>query len=142
VSAAITCLSFYLRDNESVILSIGTDLAEVPRIEEAHQRFGERFLQRVYTDAEIAYSLGKANRHERLAARFAAKEALMKAIGTGLTRGVTWKDIEVVNLPSGQPTLRLTGQAAREAARLGARQIHLSLTHITGLAMAVVILES
>lgn len=124
-----------------MILSIGTDLAEVPRIREAHERFGDRFLRRVYTDGEIAYSLGKANRHERLAARFAAKEALMKAIGTGLSRGVTWKDIEVANLPSGKPTLRLTGQAAHEAALLGARQIHLSLTHTPGLAMAVVILE-
>jgi holo-[acyl-carrier protein] synthase len=124
-----------------VILSIGTDLAEVLRIQDAHTRFGERFLQRVFTPGEIAYSLRKANKHERLAARFAAKEALMKAIGTGLTRGVSWQDIEVVNLPSGKPTLRLTGQAALHAERLGARQIHLSLTHTATMAMAVVILE-
>jgi holo-[acyl-carrier protein] synthase len=125
-----------------VILSIGTDLAEVPRIRDAHTRFGDRFLERVFTPAEIAYSLRKANKHERLAARFAAKEALMKAIGTGLSRGVTWKDIEVINLPSGKPTLRLTGQAATHAERLGTRHIHLSLTHTAGMAMAVVVLEA
>jgi len=124
-----------------VILSIGTDLAEVPRIRDAHTRFGDRFLHRVFTSGEIAYSLRKANKHERLAARFAAKEALMKAIGTGLTRGVSWRDIEVVNLPSGKPTLRLTGQAALHAERLGTRHVHLSLTHTEAMAMAVVILE-
>ncbi len=130
-----------MRDNKSVILSVGTDLAEVPRIAHAHDRFGDRFLHRVFTPGEIAYSLRKANKHERLAARFAAKEALMKAIGTGLTHGVTWQDIEIVNLPSGKPTLRLTGQAARHAERLGTRQIHLSLTHTAAYAMAVVILD-
>lgn len=124
-----------------MILSIGTDLAEVPRIRDAHTRFGDRFLHRVFTAGEIAYSLRKANKHERLAARFAAKEALMKAIGTGLTRGVSWRDIEVVNLPSGKPTLRLTGQAALHAERLGTRHVHLSLTHTEAMAMAVVILE-
>jgi holo-[acyl-carrier protein] synthase len=125
-----------------VILSIGTDLAEVHRIREANERFGDRFLARVFTTNEIAYSLRKANRFERLAARFAAKEALMKAIGTGLTRGVSWQDIEVVNLPSGKPTLRLTGQAAVHAQRLGATTIHVSLTHTATIAMAVVILEA
>ncbi len=125
-----------------MILSIGTDLAEVLRIRDAHTRFGDRFLQRVFTAGEIAYALRKANKHERLAARFAAKEALMKAIGTGLTGGVSWKDIEVVNLPSGKPTLRLTGQAAVHAERLGTRHVHLSLTHTTAMAMAVVILEN
>lgn len=125
-----------------MILSIGTDLAEVLRVGDAHTRFGDRFLKRVFTAGEIAYSLRKANKHERLAARFAAKEALMKAIGTGLTRGVSWQDIEVVNLPSGKPTLRLTGQAALHAERLGTRHIHLSLTHTATMAMAVVILEA
>jgi holo-[acyl-carrier protein] synthase len=124
-----------------VILSIGTDLAEVPRIRDAHARFGDRFLQRVFTPHEIAYSLAKANRFERLAARFAAKEALMKAIGTGLTRGVSWHDVEVLNLPSGRPTLRLSGQAAVHAQGLGARFVHVSLTHTATMAMAVVILE-
>ncbi len=125
-----------------MILSIGTDLAEVLRIQDAHTRFGDRFLRRVFTAGEIAYSMRKANKHERLAARFAAKEALMKAIGTGLTRGVSWQDIEVVNLPSGKPTLRLTGQAAIHAERLGTRLIHLSLTHTATMAMAVVVLEA
>ena len=124
-----------------MILSIGTDLAEVPRIRDAHARFGDRFLLRVFTPHEVAYSLAKANRFERLAARFAAKEALMKAIGTGLTQGVSWHDVEVTNLPSGRPTLRLSGQAALHAQRLGARNIHVSLTHTATMAMAVVILE-
>ena len=124
-----------------MILSIGTDLAEVPRIREAHARFGDRFLHRVFTTHEIAYCLAKANRFERLAARFAAKEALLKAIGTGLTQGVSWHDVEVSNLPSGRPTLRLSGQAAVHAQRLGARRIHVSLTHTATMAMAVVILE-
>ncbi len=124
-----------------MILSVGTDLAEVPRIRDAHARFGDRFLQRVFTPHEIAYCLVKANRFERLAARFAAKEALMKAIGTGLTQGVSWHDVEVTNLPSGRPTLRLSGQAAVHAQRLGTRRIHVSLTHTATMAMAVVILE-
>ena len=84
-----------------MILGTGVDLAEVPRIRSAIERFGERFVRRIYTPLEIAYVDRKANRFERYAARFAAKEAGMKAIGTGWDHGVTWKDIEVSNLPSG-----------------------------------------
>ncbi|MFZ0590109.1 MAG: holo-ACP synthase [Bryobacteraceae bacterium] len=124
-----------------MILGIGSDLAEVDRIEQSFEKYGQRFLNRVYTAREVAYSLRKKNYAERLAARFAAKEAGMKAIGTGWHRGVTWRDFEVVNEPSGRPTLRLSGAAATIAAQLGVTSISLSLTHTSTVAMAVVILE-
>jgi len=124
-----------------MILGTGVDLAEVHRIRAAVERFGERFVGRIYTAAEIAYVERKANRYERYAARFAAKEAGMKAIGTGWKRGVTWQDFEVANLPSGKPTLRFHGVAAQIADRLGVRHVSLSLTHTSELGMAHVILE-
>lgn len=124
-----------------MILGTGVDLAEVPRIRAAIERHGGRFIERIYTPSEIAYVERKANRFERYAARFAAKEAGMKAIGTGWKRGVTWRDFEVVNLPSGRPTLRLHGVASEIAQQLGVRQIWLSLTHTAELGMAHVILE-
>ena len=124
-----------------MILGTGVDLAEVPRIRSAIERYGERFIQRIYTPLEIAYVERKANRFERYAARFAAKEAGMKAIGTGWSHGVLWKDFEVTNLPSGQPILRLHGVAAQVAEKRGVRKIALSLTHTAELAMAHVILE-
>lgn len=124
-----------------MILGTGVDLAEVLRIRAAIERHGGRFIERIYTSPEIAYVERKANRFERYAARFAAKEAGMKAIGTGWKRGVTWRDFEVVNLPSGRPTLRLHGVASEIAQQLGVRQISLSLTHTAELGMAHVILE-
>jgi holo-[acyl-carrier protein] synthase len=124
-----------------MILGTGVDLAEVPRIRAAIERHGERFIQRIYTPVEISYVERKANRFERYAARFAAKEAGMKAIGTGWKGGVLWRDFEVSNLPTGQPTLRLHGVALRVAEKLGVRRISLSLTHTAELAMAHVILE-
>jgi len=124
-----------------VIVGIGTDLAEVDRIQASVERYGARFIERIYTATEIAYVESKANRFERYAARFAAKEAGMKAIGTGWRRGVRWQDFEVTNLRSGKPTLALHGVAAQVAERLGARSIALSLTHTAAMAMAVVILE-
>ncbi|MGO9231222.1 MAG: holo-[acyl-carrier-protein] synthase [Bryobacteraceae bacterium] len=124
-----------------MIVGTGVDLAEVPRVRHLIERFGSRFVERVYTPAEIAYVERKANRFERFAARFAAKEAGMKAIGTGWRHGVTWQDFEVANLPSGKPTLRLHGVAARVAERLGVRNISLSLTHTAEYGMAHLILE-
>jgi holo-[acyl-carrier protein] synthase len=124
-----------------MIVGTGVDLAEVPRIRASIERFGARFIERIYTAAEIAYVERKANRYERYAARFAAKEAGMKAIGTGWRQGVRWQDFEVANLPSGKPTLRLHGVAARVADRLGVRNVSLSLTHTAELGMAHVILE-
>jgi holo-[acyl-carrier protein] synthase len=124
-----------------VILGTGVDLAEVNRIRDAIARYGQRFVQRIYTPLEIAYVERKANRFERYAARFAAKEAGMKAIGTGWRRGVTWQDFEVANLPSGRPTLKLRGRAAEIAAQMGIKSVSLSLTHTSELGMAHVILE-
>ena len=124
-----------------MIVGTGVDLAEVPRIRASIERFGRRFIDRIFTPAEIAYVERKANRFERYAARFAAKEAGMKAIGTGWKRGVTWHDFEVANLPSGKPTLRLHGVAAEVAKRLNVRNVTLSLTHTAELGVAHVILE-
>jgi holo-[acyl-carrier protein] synthase len=124
-----------------VIDGTGVDLAEVPRIQASIERFGEKFIQRIYTPREIAYVERKANKFERYAARFAAKEAGMKAIGTGWRRGVRWQDFEVANLPSGKPTLLLHGVAAEFAERLGVKNVSLSLTHTRELGMAHVILE-
>jgi holo-[acyl-carrier protein] synthase len=125
-----------------MVLGIGTDLAEVDRIAKSIGRFGDRFLNRIYTPAERSYALSKANSAERFAARFAAKEAGMKAIGTGWRRGVTWLDFEVMNEPSGRPTLRLSGVALKVAEGLGTKRISLSLTHTAAMAMAIVILEN
>jgi len=125
-----------------MIVGTGVDLAEVPRIQAAIERYGQRFIGRIYTTAEIAYVAHKANRYERFAARFAAKEAGMKAIGTGWRRGVRWQDFEVANLPSGKPTLRFHGRAAHFAEALGVKNVALSITHTAELAMAHVILES
>jgi holo-[acyl-carrier protein] synthase len=124
-----------------MILGSGVDLCEVPRIEAAIARYGRRFVERIYTPLEIAYAESKANRFERFAARFAAKEAGMKALGTGWRGGITWKDFEVANLPSGRPTLRFHGKAAEIAARLGVKRVALSITHTKDQALAMVILE-
>ncbi len=124
-----------------MILGTGIDIVEVPRIGQSIERFGERFLQRIFTAAEIRYCETKANRIERFAARFAAKEAAMKAIGTGLRGGVTWKDFEVGREPGGRPTMVLHGKAAEVAAALGARRSHLSVSHTEEHAVAYVILE-
>ena len=124
-----------------MILGTGVDLAEVSRVKASIERYGEKFIRRVYTPAEIAYVERKANKYQRYAARFAAKEAGMKAIGTGWRRGVTWQDFEVANLPSGKPTLLLHGVAADFAGKLGVKNISLSITHTAELGMAHVILE-
>ncbi len=125
-----------------MIVGTGIDIAEVPRIRQTIERHGERFLKRVFTEGEIQYCESKANRVERYAARFAAKEAGMKAIGTGWNHGVRWRDLEVARKPGGRPTLLLHGKAAEFAAKLGATNIALSLTHTAEQAMAQVILES
>lgn len=124
-----------------MILGTGIDLAEVDRIQASIERYGERFVQRIYTPREIAYVQRKANKYERYAARFAAKEAGMKAIGTGWRHGVRWQDFEVTNLKSGRPTLTFHGVAAEFARKLGVQQVHLSLTHTAQYGQAFVILE-
>ncbi len=124
-----------------MIVGSGIDLVEIGRIQHSMDRFGRRFLQRIYTDAEQAYCLRKRNAAESFAARFAAKEAGAKALGTGISHGVSWLEIEVVRAPSGKPGLCFHGRAAQRAARLGARNAALSLTHTAQLAMASVVLE-
>ena len=125
-----------------MIVGTGLDMARVDRIRASIDKFGRRFLERVYTPREIAYAESKANRFERYAARFAAKEAGMKAIGTGWRGGITWQDFEVINLPTGRPTLQLRGRARVVADQLGVSSIWLSLTHTEEFAVAQVILEN
>ncbi|HZQ69385.1 MAG TPA: holo-[acyl-carrier-protein] synthase [Terriglobales bacterium] len=125
-----------------MIVGTGVDIAEVPRIAQSIERFGERFIRRIFTEGEIRYCDSKANRVERYAARFAAKEAAMKALGTGWNHGVRWRDIEVVRKPGGRPTIVFHGVAAEFAARLRTTNIALSLTHTKDQAFAQVILES
>jgi holo-[acyl-carrier protein] synthase len=127
---------------EPMIVGSGIDIAEVPRIRESIERFGDRFLRRVFTESEIGYCDGKAKRAEHYAARFAAKEAAMKAIGTGWNHGVKWRDVEVCRRPGGRPTLTFHERAAEFAARLGTKQVALSLSHTEHYAIAQVILES
>jgi holo-[acyl-carrier protein] synthase len=124
-----------------MIVGTGIDIAEVERIADSIERFGRRFIERVFTSEEIRYCESKANKAERYAARFAAKEGGMKAIGTGWSRGVRWRDIEVVRIPGGRPTVMFHAKAGEFFAQLGAKRAHLSLTHTKAMAMAVVILE-
>jgi holo-[acyl-carrier protein] synthase len=125
-----------------MIVGLGLDIAEIDRIEAAISRHGAPFLERLFTPAEVAYCERHKNRFERYAARFAAKEAAMKALGTGWSRGVRWRDIEVAREPSGKPTLRLAGVAREIADGLGVKNISLSITHSGNLALAQVIFES
>lgn len=125
-----------------MIVGTGIDIAEVPRIRRTMERFGERFLQRIFTSGEIRYCDSKANRVERYAARFAAKEAAMKALGTGWNHGVRWRDCEVARMPGGRPTISFHGKAAEFASRLGVKQAALSLSHTSQQAIAQVILEN
>jgi holo-[acyl-carrier protein] synthase len=125
-----------------VIVGLGLDIAEVDRIEAAVTRYGAPFIERLFTPAEVAYCEKHKNRFERYAARFAAKEAAMKALGTGWRHGVRWRDIEVTREASGKPTLRLEGVAREFADRLGVRNIALTITHSGNLALAQVIFEN
>ena len=125
-----------------MIVGTGVDLCEVDRIKLAMERHGRRFAERVYTAREIEYCERKANKFERFAARFAAKEAGMKALGTGWRGGIRWRDFEVTNLRSGRPTLAFHGRAAEIAEKMGVKNIALSITHTAVQAMAQVILEA
>lgn len=124
-----------------MVIGVGTDLIDIPRIQQSVARFGDRFLQRIFTPAEIEYCQRKKNAAESFAARFAAKEAAAKALGTGINHGVTWLEMEVAREPSGRPFLILTGRAAQRAQQLGVTGISLSLTHSRDAALAVVIME-
>ena len=124
-----------------MIVGSGIDLVEIARIQHSVDRYGDRFLDRVYTQAEKTYCLRKRNAAESLAARFAAKEAGAKALGTGISQGVNWLEIEVVREPSGRPGLQFHGRAADRAESMGVRNAALSLTHTREMAMASVVLE-
>jgi holo-[acyl-carrier protein] synthase len=124
-----------------MIVGSGIDLVEIGRIQQSMDRHGRRFLDRIYTAAEQAYCLRKRNSAESFAARFAAKEAGAKALGTGMGYGVNWLEIEVVREASGRPTLQFHGRAAEVAASLGVAHAALSITHTADLSMASVVLE-
>jgi holo-[acyl-carrier protein] synthase len=129
-----------------VIIGIGSDLCDIERIERTLARYGERFISRCFTEAEQRRSDGRAGRAASYAKRFAAKEACAKALGTGLKRGVFWRDMGVVNLPSGQPTMRLTGGAAERLKAMlppgNEPFIHLTLTDERAFAQAFVVIEA
>jgi holo-[acyl-carrier protein] synthase len=129
-----------------MIIGLGSDLADIRRVENSLERFGERFVQRVFTELERARSERKPDRAASYAKRFAAKEACAKALGTGFRKGVFWRDMGVANLPSGQPTMVLTGGAAerlRAITPAGHKPVvHLSLTDDHPYAQAFVIIEA
>ncbi len=126
-----------------MIVGLGTDLIEIARIQRSLDRYGAQFLARVFTPGEIAYCRRKRHHAaESFAARFAAKEAAAKALGTGISRGVAWREIEVRRLPGQPPELFFFGRAAERAAALGVMRSSLSLTHGREVAMAVAVLEA
>jgi holo-[acyl-carrier protein] synthase len=121
------------------IIGIGIDATDIPRVADVFERYGDRFLRRVFTDGEIAYCTRRRDPVPHLAGRFAAKEAAMKALGTGHSRGVLWKDIEVVR-GGGPPRLEFHGGAKRRADQMNVRRLHLTITHSDSLAFAQVML--
>lgn len=129
-----------------MIIGIGSDLIDIRRVEKSIERFGTRFTERCFTDIEQAKSEGRKNKAASYAKRFAAKEACAKALGTGLAQGVFWRDMGVINLPSGKPTMQLTGGAARRLAAMLPENhraaIHLTITDDFPLAQAFVIIEA
>src|SRR5665213_4575615 len=125
-----------------MIVGSGVDMIEIERIAETLARYGDRFCQRIYRPGEILYCRRKRNAAESFAARFAAKEAAAKALGTGIQQGVGWQDIEVVRAPSGRPSLIFHGRAAAIARQLGASHAVVSLTHTRTQALAQVLLEN
>ena len=125
-----------------MIEGVGIDIVEVGRIARARRRWGDRFLRRVFTDGELGTCLPSANCDQRLASRFAAKEAALKAFGTGLALGARWRDVEVVSGERGEPSLRFSGAVGERMEAVGGRRVLLSLTHSGGVAAAVVVVES
>jgi holo-[acyl-carrier protein] synthase len=125
-----------------MVVAIGIDLVEISRIEEKLLRHNNRFRDRVFTPAEVAYCEGRAGRFASYAARFAAKEAAMKALGTGWAEGISWQEIEIFNNPAGAPTIHFSGRALVRFNELGARRAHLSLSHSRDTAIAQVLFDS
>ncbi len=124
-----------------MIAGIGVDIVDIARIQALLDRYGERFLARLYTGAEVEYALRGANKAERLAGRFAVKEAVMKALGTGKSQGILWRDVETLRGRFGKPEVHLHGQAVKWAKWRGGGAVHVSITHDGGKAVAFVILE-
>jgi len=124
-----------------MIAGIGVDMVDVARIQALLDRYGERFLRRVYTEAETDYALRGANKAERLAGRFAVKEAAMKALGTGKSQGILWRDVETLRGRFGKPEVHLHGQAVKWAKIRSWGAVHVSITHDGGKAVAFVIIE-
>ena len=122
-------------------LGLGFDVVEVERIAKALSRRGEKFEKRVFTEAELADCAGRVDRVQALSARFAAKEACLKALGTGWAEGLAFGQVEVVRAANGRPSIRLHGEARSRAEKLGVRSIQVSLSHQPGVAGAVVLLE-
>src|SRR3989449_5836486 len=125
-----------------MITGIGIDVIQNERIRESIERFGDRFLRRIYTERETEYCKKCVNPAIHYAARFAAKEAAFKALGTGWAGGVKWTDVEVERLPSGKPELHLHGEALARATSMGTTRFHVSLTHDQLVSCAVVVFES
>lgn len=130
------------RDKKFMIIGLGIDVEDVERVKGAIERQGERFLRRIFTETERAYCERFKDKYERYAGRFAVKEAAMKALGTGWSRGVRWVDIEVLREHGSRPTLELKGQARKIADKLGVKNIAISMTHTPKQAMAQVIFET
>jgi holo-[acyl-carrier protein] synthase len=130
-----------VEERDAMVIGIGTDLMEIARIEHSYQRYGQSFLNRVFTPGEIAYCMARKNYAESLAARFAAKEAGAKALGTGISRGVSWRELEVRRARGQRPELHLSGRAAEVAEKLGVKHISLSLSHSRTDSIAIVIAE-
>jgi holo-[acyl-carrier protein] synthase len=125
-----------------MIIAIGIDLVEISRIEEKLGRNNTRFRDRVFTAAEIAYCESRASRFASYAARFAAKEAAMKALGTGWAEGLSWQEIEIINNQAGAPLIHLVGRASERFNQLGATRAHVTLSHSRDTAIAQVIFEN
>jgi holo-[acyl-carrier protein] synthase len=124
-----------------VVVGIGIDIVEIARIRRLMERWQDRFLRRVFTETELAYALGRHDPAQHLAARFAAKEATLKALGTGLSMGVRWREMEVRRARGQAPRLALSGRTAALGAARGVRRLHVSLAHDGGLAVAQVLAE-
>jgi holo-[acyl-carrier protein] synthase len=124
-----------------MVLGVGIDIVDIARVRRLMERWQDRFLRRVFTDGELDYALRRHDPAEHLAARFAAKEATLKALGTGLSMGVRWREMEVRRARGQRPTLALSGRTAALGAARGIRRLHVSLTHDAGLALAQVLAE-
>lgn len=134
-------MSLNIHESKILIIGIGIDIVDISRIKEAEKRWGHRFLERVFTEGEIKYAMIHMSPYPRLAARFAVKEAMSKAVGKGMTHGITWKDTEVISKDSGRPQILLHGKLREISKSMGVTAIHVSISHDGNHAIAQVVLE-